>query len=330
MYVTRLFHIRLRAQPIFDGAMMEMTVCNTLSNPLSLSRLLILLRCNTRQHTAPHYDTLQQTATHCSILQYAATHCNTMLNPLYLSHLLILLRCNTLQHATTHCNILQHTATHCNTLQQTAIHWSILQHTATLCQIFSPCRVCWYCSGATRCNTLQHSATHWNTLQHTATHCNKLQHTAPHCTTLSNLLSLSPLLILLRLSICVTWPIYMCDPFICVPWLFITCNVTHHEVQLDSSTCVIWRIYIKIYINVVTHSYAQDDCDWKNPPPPGGVSFTIFPHQEPWVRGPPSNHLVRILRGGSSYARFLMREHSKLETPPGGGGGFFRSTHQRE
>jgi len=36
-----------------------------------------------------------------------------------------------------------------------------------------------------------------------------------------------------------------------------------------------------------------------------------FPHQEPWVRGPPSKHLVQIVRGGSSYSRFLMREHSK-------------------
>jgi len=31
----------------------------------------------------------------------------------------------------------------------------------------------------------------------------------------------------------------------------------------------------------------------------------------PWVRGPPSKNVVQILRGGSSYTRFLMREHSK-------------------
>jgi len=43
----------------------------------------------------------------------------------------------------------------------------------------------------------------------------------------------------------------------------------------------------------------------------------MFP--EPCVRGPPSKNLVQILRGGSSYTRFLMRQHSKQETPPGGG-----------
>jgi len=42
-----------------------------------------------------------------------------------------------------------------------------------------------------------------------------------------------------------------------------------------------------------------------------GVLFTMFPHHEPCVRGPPSKNLVQIFRGGSSYTRFLMREHSK-------------------
>ena len=36
-------------------------------------------------------------------------------------------------------------------------------------------------------------------------------------------------------------------------------------------------------------------------------------------RKKPPQNLVQILRGGSSYTRFLMREHSKQETPPGGG-----------
>ena len=45
-------------------------------------------------------------------------------------------------------------------------------------------------------------------------------------------------------------------------------------------------------------------------PPQGGFLFTMFPHQEPWVRGPPSKHLVQIFRGRSSYSQILMREHS--------------------
>ena len=92
--------------------------------------------CNTPQHTASHYITLQHdidsemlrwfffnvaathcitrhyTATYCITLQHTATHCN--------------IYCNTLQHITTHCITLQHTATHCNTLQ-------LMQHTTAHC-----------------------------------------------------------------------------------------------------------------------------------------------------------------------------------------------------
>jgi len=62
----------------------------------------------------------------------------------------------------------------------------------------------------------------------------------------------------------------------------------------------------------------------RNPPPRGGFLFTMFPHQEPCVRGLSSKDLYHVLGGGSSYTRFLIREHNKSETPPGGGG-FFRS-----
>ena len=60
-----------------------------------------------------------------------------------------------------------------------------------------------------------------------------------------------------------------------------------------------------------------------------GSLFTVFLHQEPCVRGPPSKDLYQVLRGGSSYTRFLMREHSKLETPPGGGVSFDQSESER-
>jgi len=62
----------------------------------------------------------------------------------------------------------------------------------------------------------------------------------------------------------------------------------------------------------------------KNPPPRGGFLFTMFPYQEPCARGPPSKDLYQVLRRGSSYTWFLMREHSKLGTPSRRGG-FFRS-----
>jgi len=51
---------------------------------------------------------------------------------------------------------------------------------------------------------------------------------------------------------------------------------------------------------------------------PGGFPITMFPDQEPCVRGPPSKNLVHILRGGSSYTRFLTREHSNRKPPVGG------------
>ena len=49
----------------------------------------------------------------------------------------------------------------------------------------------------------------------------------------------------------------------------------------------------------------------RNLPPPGGFLFTMFPDQERGGRGPPSKNLYQVLRGGSSYSRFLIREHSK-------------------
>jgi len=67
---------------------------------------------------------------------------------------------------------------------------------------------------------------------------------------------------------------------------------------------------------------------WSKDTPPSGVGprggflFTMFPHQKPCVRRPPSKNLEQILRGRSSCTRFLMREHSNRNPPRGGGGSF--------
>jgi len=73
-------------------------------------------------------------------------------------------------------------------------------------------------------------------------------------------------------------------------------------------------IYMKIRLVVAI----QQQCSakvavWSNETPPlrGGFLFTMFPHQNPWVRGSPSKNLYKVLRDGSSYSRFLMKEHSK-------------------
>ena len=117
----------------------EPTTCN---HPIFIG--FFRTNCNTPQHTASHYITLQHDID-SEMLRF------------------FLRRCNTLHHTALHCNILHHTARHCNTLQHTTIHCNILQHTAT------------------HYNTLHHITTHCNTLQHTTTHCNTLQLTATHC-----------------------------------------------------------------------------------------------------------------------------------------------------
>jgi len=57
--------------------------------------------------------------------------------------------------------------------------------------------------------------------------------------------------------------------------------------------------------------HAPRHVDRKKPPSRGGFLFTMFPHQEPCVRGVFSKDVYQVLRGGSSYTRFLIREHSK-------------------
>ena len=66
---------------------------------------LPVTRCNTLQHAATQWNTLQYTATHCNTVEHTATQWNTLQSMGWggLS-----------AHAA--CDKLQHTATHCNTL----------------------------------------------------------------------------------------------------------------------------------------------------------------------------------------------------------------------
>ena len=66
-----------------------------------------------------------------------------------------------------------------------------------------------------------------------------------------------------------------------------------------------------LFICVVCLSFLCCILIERNPHPWGGFLFNMFPHQEPCVRRPPSKNLYQVFRGGSSYTRFLMREHSK-------------------
>jgi len=73
-------------------------------------------------------------------------------------------------------------------------------------------------------------------------------------------------------------------------------------------------MYIRIYIHTHTYIYTYNpfnptgmyylDLNRKPPPPRGGFLFTMFPHQEPWVRGPFSKNLYQILFVPGGYLDF--------------------------
>ena len=123
--------------------------------------LVSMLACfNMQRHVM-----LQDTATHCTILQHSAQHFNTLHQYVALVKMFPLASMK----GQTLCAKLHHTATHCKPLQQRVALVMIL----TL----------WN----TRVNSLQCTTTHCETLQHTAKHCNTLQHTATHLIVLHSL-----------------------------------------------------------------------------------------------------------------------------------------------
>jgi len=120
--------------------------------------------------------------------------------------------------------------------------------------------------------------------------------------------------------------IYMCavnhsrvrhDSFMCGPVTWRTCSYVCH----DSFVCVTWRVHMGygvicdmslLLMDNLAPRYMMYVCWSKETPPPGGgCPIYMFSRHELWVRGPPLKHLIRILRGGSSYSRFLMREHNR-------------------
>ena len=155
-----------------------------LYNPRSL--VLLVIHCNTLQHTAPHCNTscntLQHTETH-SVCD-STTHCNIFC----VWRATSVLPPSILDSAGTHFTLLRtatatHTATHCSKMHHTAIH-SVREGPRMLYLLRA--LILWILSlfislSLKRlCNALQHTATHYSTRQHTETHGNTLQHTATH------------------------------------------------------------------------------------------------------------------------------------------------------
>ena len=132
---------------------------------------------STQPPTAPHCNTQQHTATHCT-----TAHCNALqraaiYTPRSRAHHP---QCHHPLHRTA---TQQHTATHCNTLQHMHLNH---ERTASIAPPNPP-----------HCNTQQHTATHCNTLQDTilyhkraainvTTHRTAVQHTTAHCNTLQH------------------------------------------------------------------------------------------------------------------------------------------------
>jgi len=100
--------------------------------------------------------------------------------------------------------------------------------------------------------------------------------------------------------VCLTW--HGCVSCVCHTTQCVTFRMSFY------TSCDMCVSYVTCLLDI---GYVTRHIDRKNPPPRGGFLFTMFPHQEPCVRGPPSKDPYQVLRGGSSYTRFLMREHSK-------------------
>jgi len=126
---------------------------------------------NGLQHAATTYcNTLQHTATIYSTLQHAATSSDQS----HVQDVCIAIYCNTLQHTSTHCDTLQ-TPQSIGNLRYVHIE-----------QLGCCAGNSWNAWGRASPNALQHTTTHCNSLQLTATHCNTLQHTIPRCNTLQH------------------------------------------------------------------------------------------------------------------------------------------------
>jgi len=119
-------------------------------------------RCNKRQHTTTHCNTLQDTREGMRSTVPPSTHCNTLHRTASY--------CNILQHTATCCDthpntkrnigvtyFLQHNATPYNTLHHTAKPATQLQHTVT--QIKIPERTYQYRASFKHYNKRQHTAT---------------------------------------------------------------------------------------------------------------------------------------------------------------------------
>jgi len=131
------------------------------------------------------------------------------------------------------------------------------------------------------------------------------------------------------LCVCVTWLIHIYDNDMthsCMShtWCIHTCDLAHWYVWHDTLIRVTWLTHM-CHICLIcdrTHSYVWHGTLicltwlWSQRPPP--FLFTMFPDQEPCVRGF-KTRCDRRISSWNLYTRLFIREHSKNKPPPGGG-----------
>ena len=135
--------------------------------PVLFFRLLrsFLAQCNTVQHTATHFNTLQHTQQHTlRLLRSFLALCLSFLDVLHCT------RCYSSKKLVCCCSVLQCVAVCCSLLQSVAVCCSVLQCVAVLCRCFS--KVC--C-----CKVLQCVEVCCSVLQCVEVHCTVL-----HCVAL--------------------------------------------------------------------------------------------------------------------------------------------------
>ena len=195
---------------------------------------------------------LQQTATHCNILQQS--YPTTRNRYAVLQSLVICVNA----------------ATHCNTLQHTATHW--LSHSQQVCRVAESCWQELGASAGTCCSMLQRVAV-WSACcsillrvvccnpdkillcsTEYCIYCGVLQYVAVCC-------SMLQYVAVCFMSYC--WYLLLCvagvqhtlnlcyDSFTLLPWLTHVCDTTHSCECHDSFICVQWHIHMY----AITHSH---------------------------------------------------------------------------
>jgi len=143
------------------------------------------------------------------------------------------------------------------------------------------------------CDTTQYMCVTWLIRMRDMTHLYALHDSFANATRLAHMRNKTNSHVRHDSSLCVTWLI------VCETWLI---HLFRYNTLCTERVCHVSARYLRY----MPHRFIE-----RTPPPRGGFLFIMFLHQDPWVRERPSRNLFQVLRGRSSYSRFLMRVNSK-------------------